>query len=206
MQTFRLLNDEKPSKAMIDLEKKITGYCSIAKMNKPNPAYISPELGGLNDDKLNPKSLLMSDPKEIRQYLRHFMQGIYSKQDGLNTSPEHLLEYLSQDSDDAVLEELNRRKLSDEERDSLEGPITKEEMTNQLFKHMKAHAAPGIDGFTVDWVRSHWDDLADLCHMSVNACYNRGELTTMLKTAIMKLLRKGDKVSSRLQITAQYLF
>ena len=89
--------------------------------------------------------------------------------------------------------ELNRRKLSDEERDSLEGIITKEEMTTQLFKHMKAHSAPGIDGFTVDWVRAHWDDLSDLCFMAVNACYNKGELTTMLKTAIMKLLRKGDK-------------
>ena len=47
--------------------------------------------------------------------------------------------------------------------------------------------------FTVDWVRAHWDDLSDLCFMAVNACYNKGELTTMLKTAIMKLLRKGDK-------------
>ena len=196
MQTFRLLNDEKPSKAMIDLEKKITGYVSISKLNKPNPAYVSPELGGSKDEKLNPKSL---NPLEIRKYLRHFMQGIYCKQDGLNSSSEHLLEYLSQDSDDAVIEELNRRKLSDEERDDLEGPITKEEMTNQLFKHMKAHSAPGIDGFTVDWVRKHWDDLVDLCYMSVNACYNKGELTTMLKTAIMKLLRKGDK--SKLEAT-----
>ena len=68
----------------------------------------------------------MSDPKEIRQYLRHFMQGIYNEKDGLNTSKEHLLAYLSEDPDCAVIEELNRRKLSDEERDSLEGIITKE--------------------------------------------------------------------------------
>ena len=135
----------------------------------------------------------MSDPKEIRQYLRHVMQGIYNDQDGLNTSKEHLLAYLSEDSYGAVIEELNRRKLPDEERDSLEGTITKEEMTTQLFKHMKAHSAPGIDGFTVDWVRAHWDDLSDLCFMAVNTCYNKGEQTTMLKTEITKLLRKGDK-------------
>ena len=199
MSTFRLLNDERPSKAMIELEKSITGYSTIAKLNKPNPAYTPPERGGSPDETLNPKRLVMSDPKEIREYLRHFMQGIYSKQDGLNTSKEHLLDYLKDDEDEAVVEELSKRRLSTEERESLEGPISKEEMTNQLFKHMKPHSAPGIDGFTVDWVRAHWDDLADLCCVAVNACYEKGELTTMLKTAIMKLLRKGDK--NRLEAT-----
>ena len=199
MSTFRLLNDERPSKAMIELEKTISGYSTIAKMNKPNPSYITPEMGGSPDENINPKRLLMSDPKEIREYLRHFMQGIYNKQDGLNTSKEHLLAYLSEDSDDAVVNELNKRRLSNEERDSLEGPITKEEMTSQLFKHMKPHSAPGIDGFTVDWVRTNWNDLADLSCIAVNACYERGKLTPMLKTAIMKLLRKGDK--SRLEAT-----
>ena len=193
MTTFRLLNDERPSKAMIELEKTITGYSTIVKLNKPNPAYISPEQGGSTNEDINPRSLLMSDPAEIRKYLGHYMQGIYRKQDGLNTSKEYLLEYLNRDSDDEVIKELNKRKLTDEERDSLEGPISKEEMYTQLYKHMKPHSAPGIDGFTVDWVRTHWDDLSDLAYMAVNACYNKGELTMMLKTAIMKLLRKGDK-------------
>ena len=37
METFRLLNDEKASKAMISLE--ITGYRSMYRMNQPNPNY-----------------------------------------------------------------------------------------------------------------------------------------------------------------------
>ena len=85
MTTFRLLNDERPSKAMIELEKTITGYSTMAKLNKPNPAYSPPELGGSSDEDVNPKSLLMSDPKEIRKYLGHFMQRIYKMQEGLNT-------------------------------------------------------------------------------------------------------------------------
>ena len=36
-ETFRLLNDEKASKAMISMEKKIQGHSSMAQMNKPNP-------------------------------------------------------------------------------------------------------------------------------------------------------------------------
>ena len=221
MQIFRLLHDEKPSKAMIDLEKKMAGYCTITKLNKPNPGYVPPTEGNtlptngtteftnecfpptqggslpnreaLNDHVVNPKSLLMSDPVEIRSYLRHFMQKIYKKQEGLKTSKEDLLDFLSKDSDNAVTAELEKRKLTSNEREELEGPITKEEMTDQLFKHMKPHSAPGIDGFTVDWVKSFWDDLSDLCCNAVNNCYERGQLTTMLKTAIMKLLRKGDK-------------
>ena len=37
MAVFRLINDEKPTRAMINLEKKIGGYCNINKINKPNP-------------------------------------------------------------------------------------------------------------------------------------------------------------------------
>jgi hypothetical protein len=40
METFRLIHDEKASKAMISLEKKITGYSSMTRMKHPNPNYI----------------------------------------------------------------------------------------------------------------------------------------------------------------------
>ena len=36
----------------------------------------------------------------------------------------------------------------------MEGPITKLEMRHQLFQHMKPNSAPGMDGFTVSWVKS----------------------------------------------------
>ena len=43
--------------------------------------------------------------------------------------------------DDAVMEELTKRKLTQEEMLSLEGPITKLEMKEQLFHHMKPASA-----------------------------------------------------------------
>ena len=51
METFRLLHDEKASKAMISLEKKITGYSNMTRMNKPNPEYKDPKEGGSRDEK-----------------------------------------------------------------------------------------------------------------------------------------------------------
>ena len=76
-------------------------------------------------------------------------------------------------NDDAVLEELHRRMLSDEKRDALEGPITKDELTNQLKHHMKPNSSPGLDCFTVTWVRHFWDDLAVLCVSAVNNSYEQ---------------------------------
>ena len=193
MAVFRLINAEKPTKAIINLEKKIGGYCNINKLNKPNPNYVSPRDGGLHCDVTNPKMLLLSNPKHVREYMRHFMQNIYLKQDGLNTKINDLRAFLGNDNDQRVLDVLDSRTLTQEERDSLEGEISKAELKNQLFKHMKPSSAPGIDGFTVSWVRTFWPDLEDICHSAINQCYEKGQLTTMLKTAIMKLLRKGEK-------------
>ena len=193
MNTFRLLHDEKPSRAMINLEKKLTGYSSISKINKPNPLYTPPEEGGNPNPEVNPKALLLSDPKEVRAYLRHFMQDIYLKQEGLATNQNDLLGFLSSNEDNAVLDALQHRKLSEMEKESLEGEITREELRKQLFNHMNPHSAPGLDGFTVSWVRHFWSDLEDICYIAINRCYEKGQLTTLLKTAIMKLLRKGDK-------------
>ena len=46
MKTYRMLYDEKPTRQMLSLEKKLCGYTSIGKINKPNPNYIPPEKGG----------------------------------------------------------------------------------------------------------------------------------------------------------------
>ena len=201
METFRLLHDEKASKAMISLEKKITGYSSMARMNQPNPNYISPESGGSRDEGINPKKKLLIDPAAVRKYMQYFMQEIYKKQHGLTPEEEHVISFLGSDNDDAVLEELTKRRLTDEKRDLLQGPITKDELSTQLKKHMKPNSAPGLDGFKVAWLRHFWDDLADLCVATVNNCYEQEELTRLLKTAIMRLLRKREKLDWKQQIS-----
>ena len=65
METFRLFNDEKASKATINLEKKITAYSSMSRMNQPNPNYINPEDGGSRDERINPKKKLLTDPAAV---------------------------------------------------------------------------------------------------------------------------------------------
>jgi hypothetical protein len=125
--------------------------------------------------------------------MKIFMQSIYKKQEYVTPEEEHVMSFLRGNNDNRVIEELNKRKLTEEEKEELEGKITQEEMREQLFNHMRPQSAPGYDGFTVRWIKHFWSDLVDLCDISLNGCYDKMELTTLLATAIMKVLRKGKK-------------
>ena len=57
---------------------------------------------------------------------------------------------------------------------------------------MKGASSPGIDGFTVNHLRTFWDDLSHITRDALNCSFG-GELTTSLRKAVIKLLRKGTK-------------
>merc|ERR1712240_474011 len=61
------------------------------------------------------------------------------------------------------------------------------------LKKMKGSSAPGIDGFTVNWLRKFWSSLKLVTSNAINECYSEGSLTSSLKTGIIRLLRKGQK-------------
>ena len=96
--------------------------------------------------------------------------------------------FLTSQGDTEPLLELNRRKLSDAQRDSLEGQITLEELTSALLEDMKGSSAPGIDGFTVNFIREFWSPLGSLVRNAVNDSKSKGELTSAMRFAIFKLL------------------
>jgi hypothetical protein len=69
------------------------------------------------------------------------MQSIYKKQAQVTPEEEHVMSFLRGNNDTKVIEELERRKLTEEEKEELEGDITKTEMKEQLFNHMRPSAA-----------------------------------------------------------------
>ena len=106
IKTFRMLKDERPTKHMIVLEKKMGGYSSISRINTPNPnQYVKPEDGGIEDEILNPKNILLTYPKDVRKRMRDFLQTIYIKQGEVTPQEEHVLSFLRGKGDDAVMEE-----------------------------------------------------------------------------------------------------
>ena len=124
--------------------------------------------------------------------MKNFYQSIFNKPDVLE-GKEAIANFLTSQGDIEPLLEFNRRKLNDVQRDSLEGHITLEELTSALHEDMKGSSAPGIDGFTVNFVREFWTPLGGLVRNAVNTSKSKGELTSTMRFAIFKLLRKGDK-------------
>ena len=52
----------------------------------------------------------------------------------------------------------------------------------ELEVEMKGSSAPGIDGFTVNWLRKFWSSLKLITFNAINECYRDGSLTSSLKT------------------------
>ena len=56
LKTFKILEDEKPSKGMIALEKKLSGYTNITMLYGPEEKHSPPDKGGIPvDQATNPK-------------------------------------------------------------------------------------------------------------------------------------------------------
>ena len=74
----------------------------------------------------------------------------------------------------------------------MEGLLTTEELTHSLLHSMKGDSSPGVDGFTVNYLRTVLDDLKSLTTHALNSSLSN-TLTSSLRLAIVKLLRKGQK-------------
>ena len=102
------------------------------------------------------------------------------------------VEFLNSDNDTKPLEVLEQRKITQQKAQEMEGMLTIDELTSSLFNHMKGNSSPGIDGFTVNHLRTFWSDLKHITCDALNCSFG-GQLTTTLRKAVIKLLRKGTK-------------
>ena len=66
-------------------------------------------------------------------------------------------------------------------------------LNKALLTDMKLNSAPGIDGFTVKFIRAFWDHLRPILREAVNNMKEKGKMSATLRTAIMKLLLKSGK-------------
>ena len=187
-KNYRLLDDERPTKTFLNLENSKGGYSEITRLRIKNPNYNET----LPENATNKKYYEITEPTQIRSEMHTTFQEIYNTQAQLDTSPDALLNFLSSDGDTEPQNELNKRRLNRELANSMEGMLTTQELTRCLFKVMKGSASPGCDGFTVNHLRVFWDDLKHLTTDALNCSFGN-TLTSSLRKAIVKLLRKGTK-------------
>ena len=132
---------------------------------------------------------------EIKEEVKRTFQQINALQPNLKTSQSDIINFLNKDGDSAPMDELNRRKDKIPQHDwnnCNKKEFVDNELHDALFNHMNGSSSPGPDGFTVNWLRVFWPDLKDLTRNALNSSFGKG-LTKTLRTAIIKILRKGDK-------------
>ena len=97
----------------------------------------------------------------------------------------------SQDEYDEFTQHLQIPKLSDEDRDNLEGPLNYEECKNVL-ESFQNDKSPGEDGFTVEFYKLFYDLLSENLLACLNEAYEETELTISQRRGIITLLPKED--------------
>ena len=192
-ERYALLDDEKPSKAFLNMENSKGGYSNIVLL-KRDTIFTSDD--GSQYTVVNK----ITKGEEIRSTVKDDFQQIFKKQPDLNVGEADLEAFLVSDEDEntaqhhSPLAELrHRRNVTNWEMQKTGGEITSAELRACLFNKMKGNSAPGIDGFTVSWLRVFWEDMEALTTKAINDCYTKGELTETMNTAVIKLLRKGAK-------------
>merc|ERR1712082_575199 len=187
---FIATKEDRGSKIFLTLENAKKGYHEIHKLQKG-------PLITVTDPTLHTQVIhqnITTNVHEINDILVDTFQDIYNKQDDLKPSEEDIIDFLNCDNDTRPYEELKRRrdKVPKKLYKKMEGKLTDDELHYAIFEHMNGSSSPGVDGFTVNYLRVFWPDLKELTRDALNASVGN-KLTQILNSAIFKLLRKGDK-------------
>ena len=123
--------------------------------------------------------IVTTDPVKIDSEIEHFYSKLYKANEII-------------DHDDTFIATENVPKLTQQERDFCDGPITENEckLTLKTFKKSKS---PGNDGLTCEFYMKFWDLLQKPLVKSFNAAYNAGELTISQRQALITLIEKTGK-------------
>ena len=92
-----------------------------------------------------------------------FNSRLTFKQDDHKTSEEDIIDFLNCDNDTQPYEELKRwnDQVPKEMFTNTDGWLTDLELHDALFEHMNGSSCPGVDGFTVNYLRAFWPEMKD---------------------------------------------
>ena len=127
---------------------------------------------------------IIKDQGEILKELKKFYQTLY------------------EEKDTPTLDDYNPNitpiRITNEERDALEVPITKNELDIALRK-MKNNKSSGLDGYSPEFKKKFWPQLGDIFLESINSNFNKGSLSQSQKEGIITCLPKSGKERDRLK-------
>ena len=162
------LEGEKPSKL----------FCSLEKQNGTQ-RYV-PQLVVENT---NGQEVIINEQSKVEAEIRRFYKDLFANKD--NNNPESVHDFLGQSSN-------SLRKLSENQKNSMEGEISLQEMSNYL-KKCKNSVAPGASGFTFDFYKFFWRDLRYFIKRSIDYAFENNRLAVSQSLGIISIIPKGEK-------------
>ena len=139
--------------------------------------------------KLKTSGSTITDPFSILSEQKRFYQELYTSQikKAENTrATEHFLN------------NLNIPSLTEQQRLSCEGKITSSECAKAL-ETFQLNKAPGNDGIPVKFYKTFWSLISDPFIRCANECFEKGEMSSSQKQAVISLIEKKGKDRSFLE-------
>ena len=133
--------------------------------------------------KLTINETVTTDPRTILSEQKRFYQNLY-----MNGRNETDNRYAAR----SFLNNLNVPKLSEEEKQSWEGKILLNEC-ELIFETFQNNKAPGNDGIPVKFFKKLWPSISEPFINCVNECFEKKELSSSQKQAVITLIEKKGK-------------
>ena len=163
------LEGEKPSKL----------FCGLEKHNGVQ-RYVSQLLVKQNDG----RDALINEQNKVENEIYKFYRNLFTNKDDLlqNQSIENFLGPGCQ----------NIPKLSEQQKQNMEGKLSLDEMTKYL-KKCKNNVAPGSSGFTFDFYKFFWRNLKQFIIRAVDYAFVMNRLAKTQSLGLINIIPKGDK-------------
>ena len=168
MKLFEGLHSEKPSPMFLCLAKN-RNYGKLSQLRRDNGEKFA-------------------SSEECSEHIVSFYKQLYKKTPNKELDYTNVIEnFLGEEIASSRL--VTSSKLTPAERESLESPLTLEDLDNSL-KKANFRSAPGADGFSNNLIKKCWPFLRSPLLKYANSCRIKGEFTANFKGATIKLIPK----------------
>ena len=127
---------------------------------------------------VNNDGAVISSQTDILKEVQYFYENLYSEQDVRNVN---LFQNIK-----------NANKLTQEESEQLEGPLTLQEIGESL-KNMKNNKSPGSDGFTVEFYKFFFADIGSFLVRSLNDGFSNQCMSVTQRQGVIVCIPKEDR-------------